>query len=101
MLRSLLLPIFNTPNNTKFRNTYYEVHSVLHNILFVTYKYSQWQHVLLTNSGLGAERRPPFRRIQNQEAGTDKVSQISVTDDVTWQSGERYTEMSTSEGGEL
>jgi hypothetical protein len=44
------------------------------------------------------ERRPPFRRIQNQEAHTDKVSQIHVTDDVTRQSGERYTEMSTSQG---
>ena len=54
-----------------------------------------------SHSGLGVERRPPFRRIQNQEADTDKVSQISVTDDVTWQSGEWYTEMSTSQGGEL
>jgi hypothetical protein len=99
MLRPLLLPIFNGPNYTKSRNTYYEVHSVIHNIVFPTYKYSHWQHVLLTHSGLGVERRPPFRRIQNQEAGTDKVSQISVTDDVTWQSGEWYTEMSTLEGG--
>jgi len=73
----------------------YLLHSVIHNILCLTYKYSHWQH-----PGLGVER-PPFRRIQNQEAHTDKVSQIRVTDDVTWQNGEWYTEMSTSQGGEL
>jgi hypothetical protein len=74
---------------------FYLLHSVIHNRLCLTYKYSHWQH-----PGLGVER-PPFRSIQNQEAHTDEVSQIRVTDDVTWQWGERYTEMSTSQGAEL
>jgi len=98
MLRPLHLPIFNGPNRlqeyvlrSKFCNSQ-------HTFSYV--QYSHWQHVLLTHLWLGVVSRPPFRRLQNQEAHTDKVSQIRVTD-VTWQSGEWYTEMSTSQGGEL
>jgi hypothetical protein len=83
MLRRL-----NGPNNTKPRNTNYEVHSVIHNIHFLTFKYSNWQYDLLTHSGLWVKRWPSFRLIHNKQAYmTDKDSQIRVTDDVTGRVG--------------